>query len=165
MKNLSTQKRFLFSEVIKLIKTILIAPATNTISERSFSTLKRVKTSIRSTVTDSRLNELLLIHIYKEELDEIDIKLITNEFIKGVQNCYFWAVSILTICLFWFIYCYCLTHFFSVSFQYPLRSWQNLKVFWWFQEVLKRNIGKKWDNVIMVLCMIYFPYNLESWTS
>ena len=82
MKNLSTEKCFLFSEVIKLIKTILIAPAINAISERSFSTLKKVKTSIRSTVTDSRQNDLLLIHIYKEELDEIDIKLITNEFIK-----------------------------------------------------------------------------------
>ena len=82
MKNLSTEKCFLFSEVIKLIKTILIAPAINAISERSFSTSKKVKTSIRSTVTDSRQNDLLLIHIYKEELDEIDIKLITNEFIK-----------------------------------------------------------------------------------
>ena len=65
-----------------LIKIILIAPATNAISERSFSTLKRVRTSIRSTMTDSRLNHLLLIHIYKEELDEIDIKVITDEFIK-----------------------------------------------------------------------------------
>ena len=76
MKNLSTEKRFLFSEVIKLIKIILNAPAPNAISERSFSTLTRVKTSIRSTMTDSRLNHLLLIHIYKDELDEIDIKLI-----------------------------------------------------------------------------------------
>ena len=86
MKNLSTEKRFLFSEVIKLIKIILIAPATNAISERSFSTLKRVKTSIRSTMTDSRLNHLLLIHIYKKELDEIDIKSITNEFIQIMES-------------------------------------------------------------------------------
>ena len=82
MKNLSTEKRSLFSEVIKLIKIILIAPAANTVSEKSFSILKRVKTSIHSTMTDSRLNHLLLIHIYKKEIDEIDIKLITNEFIK-----------------------------------------------------------------------------------
>lgn len=31
--------------------------------------------------------------------------------------------------------------------------------------VLKRNVGNKWDNVIMVLCMMYSPYTLESWTS
>ena len=36
MKNLSTEECFLFSEVIKLIKIILIAPATNAISERRF---------------------------------------------------------------------------------------------------------------------------------
>ena len=36
-----------------------------------------------------------MIHIYKNELDEIDIRLITNEFIKvkGVQNCYFWVAN------------------------------------------------------------------------
>ena len=65
-----------------MMKIILIAPATNAISERHFSTLKRVKTSIRSKMTDSRLDGYLLIHTYKEELDEIDIKLFTNKFIK-----------------------------------------------------------------------------------
>ena len=64
------------------VKTILIAPATNTISERSFSTLKRFKTSIRSTMASSRLNHLLMVHVYKEELDEINMKLIVNKFIK-----------------------------------------------------------------------------------
>ena len=68
MKNLSTEKRFLFSEVIKLIKIILNAPAPNAISERSFSTLTRVKNSIRSTMTDSRLNHLLLMHILRRNL-------------------------------------------------------------------------------------------------
>ena len=34
-------------------------------------------------MADSRLNKLHAIHIYNEELDEIDIKLITNEFVSG----------------------------------------------------------------------------------
>ena len=79
-RNLSTESRSLFSEVIHLIKIILIAPRTYAITERSFSTLKRVKTSILS--TDSRLNHFVMINIYNEVLDESDIKLITNEFIK-----------------------------------------------------------------------------------
>ena len=38
-------------------------------------------------MTDSRLkNHLVMIHIYKEELDETDIKLITNEFIKFKES-------------------------------------------------------------------------------
>ena len=57
-----------------MIKVNLVAPATNAFLKRSFSTLKRAKTSILSTSTGSRLNHLLLILIYKEELDEINIK-------------------------------------------------------------------------------------------
>ena len=40
MKNLSAEKRFLFSEVIKLIEIILIASATNDASERSWREFK-----------------------------------------------------------------------------------------------------------------------------
>ena len=47
-----------------------------------FQTLKRVSRSIRSTMTGSRLNHLKMTHIYKEELDEIDMKLMMNKFIK-----------------------------------------------------------------------------------
>ena len=62
----------------KWLKIILIAPATSRIVRISFSTLKRVKPSILST----RLNHLLMIHIYNNEPDEIEIKLIINKFIK-----------------------------------------------------------------------------------
>ena len=57
-----------------LIKLNLVAPATNAILERGFSTWKRAKTSILSTMAGSRLAHLLLIPIYKEELDEVNIK-------------------------------------------------------------------------------------------
>ena len=33
------------------------------------------------------------------------------------------------------------------TFQYPLKLSGNLKVFVWFQEELKENIGKKWANI------------------
>ena len=46
--------KLLISEVIKIAKIMLVMPATNALSERSFSALKRVKTSLRSTTTDSR---------------------------------------------------------------------------------------------------------------
>ena len=43
--------------------------------------MKREQT-IRSTMTGSRLNHLNMTHIYKAELDEIDMKLMMNKFIK-----------------------------------------------------------------------------------
>ena len=65
------RKMFLFSDVIHLIKIILITPTTHAILERRFSELKRAKTLILSTMTDNRLNHLFMTHICNEELDEI----------------------------------------------------------------------------------------------
>ena len=44
VRNLSLSRRIVISEVIKVLKLILLAPATNAESERIFSALKRVKT-------------------------------------------------------------------------------------------------------------------------
>ena len=69
------------SEIIHLIKIILIAPATYTILKCiSISTLKRVKTSTFFTMTDSRLNHLLMILLYNDKLDEINLKLIKKSY-------------------------------------------------------------------------------------
>jgi hypothetical protein len=42
------EARSVLSEVVKLVRLILVMPATNATSERSFSALKRVKTYLRS---------------------------------------------------------------------------------------------------------------------
>ena len=56
-----------------------------------------------------------MIHIYKDELDEIDMKLITNEFIKIKESIIVtFGLLILRICLLWFIYRYYLANFFSI---------------------------------------------------
>jgi hypothetical protein len=62
----SSESKYLLSEVRKLVRLILLLPATNAISERSFSTLRRVKTYLRSTMTEDRLNSLMKLHIYKD---------------------------------------------------------------------------------------------------
>ena len=61
--------RTFYSEVIKLLKFILVMPATNAISERSFSALKEVKTYLRTTMTQRRLNHLMLLHVHKDKTD------------------------------------------------------------------------------------------------
>ena len=52
---------------------ISITPATNVISEGSFSTLKVVKTSMLSAIIGSRLHHLHMVDIYHEQLDETDL--------------------------------------------------------------------------------------------
>ena len=66
--------RTFYSEVIKLLKLILVMPATNAISERSSSALKRVKTYLRTTMTQQRPNHLMLLHVHKDKTDNIDLK-------------------------------------------------------------------------------------------
>ena len=55
-QKLDTIKGMLVAEVIKVVKLILVMPATNVVSKRSFSSLKRIKTYLRSATTNNRLN-------------------------------------------------------------------------------------------------------------
>ena len=73
--------RTLYSEVITLVKLILVMPASNATSERSFSALRRVKTYLRSTMTQARLNHLMVLHVHRSRLDNLDLCHIGNEFI------------------------------------------------------------------------------------
>jgi len=56
-----------------LLKILCIIPVTTATSKRSFSSLKRIKTYLRSTMNQSRLNGLALLNINK------DIKIIPEE--------------------------------------------------------------------------------------
>ena len=61
-------------------------PATNAESERVFSAMKRVKTCMRSTTSDDRLNHLMIMHVHKEMLDELNPVDVANEFVKGAAE-------------------------------------------------------------------------------
>ena len=52
------KNRMLVEEVIKLVKWILMMPAANGISKKSFSSLKRIKTYLRSASIKNWLNNL-----------------------------------------------------------------------------------------------------------
>ena len=70
------------SEVYKLLKLLLVLPATNLTSERTFSLMKIVKIYFRSTMKQERLNHLMILYAYKERLDDLDLNKIANEFIS-----------------------------------------------------------------------------------
>ncbi|XP_064391141.1 uncharacterized protein LOC135338984 [Halichondria panicea] len=67
------QAQLLLSEVVKLMKLILVMPATKATSEHSFSALKRVKTYLRSSMTQTRSNHLMLLHVHKEITDSVQM--------------------------------------------------------------------------------------------
>lgn len=81
----STMYQHLLSQVGILLKLLLVLPATNAMSERSFSTLRRVKTYLRSTMSQDRLNSLMILHIYKEHTSALDPQVIISRFV-GVNK-------------------------------------------------------------------------------
>ena len=86
LKSLSTTARSLYSEIVTLIELILVMPATNATSERSFSTLRRVKSYLRTTMIQLRLNNLMILNVHREALDAMDLEEIGNEFISSKDS-------------------------------------------------------------------------------
>ena len=83
---LSTAQKNLLEQVGLVLKLILVMPATNATSEHSFSSLRRIKTYLRSTMTQNRLNHLLLLHVHKEHTDSLELKSIINKFIACCET-------------------------------------------------------------------------------
>ena len=70
----------LVSEVLKLVKLILTVRATNTVSARSCSILRRIKIYLRTYVTQEHLSSCLILATYKEKLDKLKSVEVANQF-------------------------------------------------------------------------------------
>jgi hAT family C-terminal dimerisation region len=70
-----------FSEVSTLTRLFLVIPATSATAERSFSTMRRLKTYLRSTMTTERLNSVMVLNVHKDMLDKLDDATTVNEFV------------------------------------------------------------------------------------
>lgn len=55
-----------FSETVKLLKILITTPMTSAESERCFSTLKRIKTFLRNTMSQERLNAIAMLSMEKK---------------------------------------------------------------------------------------------------
>ena len=80
--------RSLLSEVVKLITLVLVMPAMNASSECSFSALRRVKTYLRSTMSQSRLNHLMILHVHKECTEKLDLMKVASDFVQNNDHRY-----------------------------------------------------------------------------
>ena len=58
---------------------------TTVTAEKTFSTLRRLKNYLRTTMTQKRLNHVVLLHIHKQHTDVIDLDDVMRQFI-GVNT-------------------------------------------------------------------------------
>lgn len=80
MNELSFSKE-MFSDVNRLLRIFYTMPVTTATAERTFSTLRRVKTYLRSTMSQERLNHTMLLHVHKSRTDELDDRAIARQFV------------------------------------------------------------------------------------
>ncbi len=64
------------------IRMTFVMPATNAMSERSFSALRRVKNYLQSTMLQERLNYLMVLHVHSDRTDKLDLKFTVNDFVR-----------------------------------------------------------------------------------
>ena len=72
---LNPQTRIMFKQVTRTgaIELCLSLPVSAASSEQSFSALKRLKTWLRSTMTQKRLTHTSLMHVHQEILDSLNV--------------------------------------------------------------------------------------------
>ena len=81
LQSLSYAEKELIKEVCILAKLIIVMPATNSSSERSFSAMRRVKSYLRSTMSQERLNNLMILHVHQDYTDTINLIDVANDFV------------------------------------------------------------------------------------
>lgn len=72
--------RLLFPQVLVLLKLLLVCPVSSCECERSFSALRRLKTWLRATMAQSRLNHVSICHVHRERLDNVNVNEIAKLF-------------------------------------------------------------------------------------
>ena len=78
--NQSSVVRGMLSEVDKLVQAYLTFPVTSATAERSFSSLRRIKTFLRSSMTAQRLSNLFLVYVHKSITDSLDLEAVARDF-------------------------------------------------------------------------------------
>jgi hypothetical protein len=69
-----------YRSVYEAVATFLVLPTTTASCERSFSGLRRVKTYLRSSMGQERLNSMILSTAHMDILDKINVCSVANDF-------------------------------------------------------------------------------------
>ena len=84
---MAKETRSLFPRVEQLLKLLLVVPASFAIIVlKSFSMLRRVKTYLRSTMTQKRLNHACVLNLYPERLDTLSVDRLLKSFVSRLMT-------------------------------------------------------------------------------
>ena len=86
LKTFSVNFREFLSQVIIVLKILLVMPATNGVRERSVSNLRRIKDWLRTSMIQKRLNHCMILSLLKEITDNVDLVVVANDFCSGKEE-------------------------------------------------------------------------------
>ena len=88
MKRQSAISVFLdrFQRVLEVNVPCIVLPSSACEANRSFSTLRRLKTYLRSTQTQQRLNNLAILNTHREHTKALDLAEAVNKFVSRSQT-------------------------------------------------------------------------------
>ena len=88
LTDMTPAMRAMFPHVEVLFRLLLVNPASSASAERSFNSLRRPKTYLRSTCGKRRLNSIALCHVHKHLLARVDLTALMKEFIACKDSRY-----------------------------------------------------------------------------
>ena len=71
---------------VSALKTYIVLPSSACEAERSFSTLRRLKTYLRSKQTQQCFNNLAILNTHHEHAEALDLAEAVNEFVSRSQT-------------------------------------------------------------------------------
>ena len=83
LKQMPPEVRGLFNQVETLVRLLMVVPLSSAEAECSFSGLRRLKTWLRSTMTQKRLNGIAVCHVHQERLDRHEI---VQQYVQGNER-------------------------------------------------------------------------------
>ena len=78
--------RQMFDQVTTMVQLYLSISVITATAERTFSVLRRLKTYLRTDMSQKRLNNALLLHVHKDYTDKLDMIKIANDFVQSKSN-------------------------------------------------------------------------------
>ena len=76
----------MFSEVDKAVRIYFTIPVTAATGERSLSAVRCIKTYLRSTTSQQRLNNIMLLSVHKDLTDGLDLPTIARQFVDANER-------------------------------------------------------------------------------
>ena len=72
----------MLSEIDKVLKIYFTFPVTSATAERSFSSLRGVKTYLRNSMSHCRLNNLFMLYVHSSKTDTLDLVTVAKQFVS-----------------------------------------------------------------------------------